>query len=205
MIDALHYAIYGFISIFLITNPAEIALIFVSLTPGATSEYRKTMARRAIIIASSMAMMFALFGESILSFFGITVDTLSIAGGILLFILAIDMLMANPEHRNSIISASKGGDISIFPLSMPLLTGPGAITTILVLMQSAPTSLHQLAIFGSIVGVFVVGYGCLRAANIIDRVLGPMGVMVMTRLMGLMLSAIAVSFAIAGIKGGFGL
>ncbi|HPJ29846.1 MAG TPA: NAAT family transporter [Methanothrix sp.] len=195
------YFFYAFASVFIIVNPVEATMVFVSLTPDATSAERARISFRAAAVAYFVALLFALSGDMVLRFFGATVDSLRVAGGILLFIMAIEMLKAKPRRKVTaaeLADASDREDVSVFPLATPLLTGPGAITTVIVLMGSAPGAIEKGVILLALTATFVATYLILRSSEYVGRILGVTGILVMTRIMGLMLGAIAVNFVAIG-------
>jgi multiple antibiotic resistance protein len=200
--DSIFFFLYVFASFFTIVNPIQATLTFVTLTTGITSEERKGIAFRTTAIAFIIALLFAIGGNLILQFFGITVDSLRVAGGILLFLVAIDMLKGEREQKKvtdaELQDATYREDISVFPLATPLLTGPGAITTVIVQMGDAVNILEKVFVLGALVLTFAATYLILRSAEYIDRVLGVTGIMVMTRIQGLILGAIAVTFVATG-------
>jgi len=200
--ESIFFFLYVFASFFTIVNPIQATLTFVALTTGITSEERKGIAFRTTAIAFIIALLFAIGGNLILQFFGITVDSLRVAGGILLFLVAIDMLKGEREQKKvtdaELQDATYREDISVFPLATPLLTGPGAITTVIVQMGDAVNILEKALVLGALVLTFAATYLILRSAEYIDRVLGVTGIMVMTRIQGLILGAIAVTFVATG-------
>ena len=152
--------------------------------------------------AFEIAFIFAVGGDLVLRFFGITVDSLRVAGGILLFLVALDMLRGGRQQKKvteaEMRDANTREDISVFPLAMPLLTGPGAITTVVVLMGAASTIPEKAMVLLAIVLTFVLAYYVLKFSELIDRALGITGIMVLTRILGLILGAIAVNFVATG-------
>ncbi len=195
------YFFYAFASVFIIVNPVEATMVFVSLTPDATARERARISFRAAAVAYVVALLFALSGDMVLRFFGATVDSLRVAGGILLFIMAIEMLKAKPRRKVTaaeLADASDREDVSVFPLATPLLTGPGAITTVIVLMGSAAGAVEKGAVLVALTATFVATYLILRSSEYVGRILGVTGILVMTRIMGLLLGAIAVNFVAVG-------
>lgn len=195
------YFFYTLASIFIIVNPVEATMVFVSLTRECSQRQKSMISLRTTSVAFALALIFAIGGNMILRFFGITVDSLQVAGGILLFLVAMDMLRAKPTKKVTdaeILDASEREDVSIFPLATPLLTGPGAITTVIVLMGAAQTAIQKMLVILAITVTFVISFAILRSSDLIDRLLGLTGIMVLTRIMGLILGAIAVDFVAAG-------
>lgn len=194
---------YTFASIFIIVSPFQASMIFISLTADASSSERKAICRRTIIVAFSTALLFALTGDLILQFFGITLDSVRVAGGILLFIMAVNMLTARKRHGKiteaEIDDAIEREEIAVFPLAMPLLTGPGVITTMIVLMGTASTLIQKAIVLAALFTTFLATYIMLVSSSHIERILGITGVLVLTRIMGLILGAIAVDFVSTGI------
>ncbi len=200
--DYLVYFAYAFASIFVIVNPIEATMVFISLTSGLKTEEKKKIYWRTTSVAFAIALLFAVGGDLVLRFFGITVDSLRVAGGVLLFLVAIDMLRGVRQQKKiteaELRDANLREDISVFPLAMPLLTGPGAITTVVVLMGAAFTLSQKAIVLAALVLTFLATYFILRFSEYIDRALGITGIMVMTRIMGLILGAIAVNFVALG-------
>ena len=195
------YFFYALASVFIIVNPVEATMVFISLTPEASAGERARISLRAASVAYVIALLFALSGDHVLRFFGATVDSLRVAGGILLFIMAIEMLKAKPRRKVTeaeLADASDREDVSVFPLATPLLTGPGAITTVIVLMGTASGPAEKGAVLLAFTATFAATYLILRSSEYVDRILGLTGIMVMTRIMGLLLGAIAVNFVAFG-------
>ncbi len=209
MTPELTFFIYAFTSIFAIVNPVSGVMTFISITSHMSQADKTYIAKRSVVIACIIAIIFSISGEIILKLFNITADSLRIAGGVLLFLVAIDMLFARIT-RESITSeelkdAEQRENVSVFPIAMPLLTGPGAITTIIVLIRTAGNMDLKLIVIGAILLTFFITFLIFRFSDYFNKVVGMTGTLVMTRLMGLFLGAIAVDFISTGIKGIFGL
>jgi multiple antibiotic resistance protein len=200
--DPLLYFVYAFTTIFVIVNPVEATLVFVTLTTTLNTGERSRIYRRATLVAFSIAILFSLGGDAILRLFGITIDSLRVAGGILLFLVAIDMLRGVRQQKKvteaEMLDANQREDVSIFPLAIPLLTGPGAITTVVVLMGAAGDITEKGLVLLAIVLTFLATFIILKFSEYIDQALGITGIMVMTRIMGLILGAVAVNFVAVG-------
>ena len=198
----LTYFVFVLASIFVIVNPLQASLVFVSLTSGLSREMRRGITLRATTIAFIVAVVFAVGGDLILRFFGITVDSLRVAGGILLFLVAMDMLRGGREHKKvtdaELQDANVRENISVFPLATPLITGPGAMTTVVVQMGAATTLVEKALVMAAIVLTFIATYLIFRFSEYIEKVLGVTGIMVFTRIQGLILGAIAVNFVATG-------
>ncbi|MBI4682044.1 MAG: NAAT family transporter [Nitrospirae bacterium] len=201
--EPITFFIYAFTSIFIIVNPISGILTFISVTEGMTEAEKMDTARRSVIIACILAIVFAFAGEVILMLFSITVDSLRVAGGILLFLIAIDMLHGRVSRESvtpeEIKDASRREDVSVFPLATPLLTGPGAITTIIVIIRTGKTWELKVITLLAILLTFILSYFILRFADKINKILGITVSLVITRIMGLLLGAIAVDFIATGI------
>jgi multiple antibiotic resistance protein len=200
--EAITFFIYAFASIFVIVNPVAGLITFISLTSGMTADERKATVKRSVTVACLLAIVFAVSGELVLRFFGITVDCLRVAGGILLFTVALDMLHARVSRESvtaeEIRDASRREDVSIFPIAVPLLTGPGAITTVILIMRTGAVMELKMMVILAILLTFALYYLIFRFANNINRIMGVTGSLVITRVMGLLLGAIAVNFVSIG-------
>jgi len=203
------FFIYAFTSIFLIVNPISGVMAFISMTSHLKQEDKIYIAGRSVMIACVVAIIFSIAGEIILKLFNITADSLRVAGGVLLFLVAVDMLFARTSRESitteELSDARHRENISVFPIAMPLLTGPGAITTIIVLIRTAEEVNLKLMVIAAILLTFFITFLIFRFSDFFNKVVGMTGMLVMTRLMGLFLGAIAVDFISTGIKGLFGL
>jgi len=200
--EYLLYFVYAFTTVFVIVNPIEATMIFVTLTADMNALEKSHVYRRTTLVAFSIAILFSIAGEFVLRIFGITVDSLRVAGGILLFLVAIDMLRGVRQQKKvteaELRDANQREDVSVFPLAIPLLTGPGAITTVVVLMGAASTIVEKALVLLAIVLTFLITFFVLRFSEYIDQALGVTGIMVLTRIMGLILGAVAVNFVATG-------
>jgi multiple antibiotic resistance protein len=201
--DDLAFLTYSFISIFVIVNPISGVVTFISLTSHMTFEEKNILAKRAVILACIIALFFALTGKTMLNLFGIDVDSLRIAGGILLFHVALDMMFAKVSREsiteNEIHESLERSDIWIFPIALPLLTGPGTITTVIVLMGSTDDMGQKFLVILSILLAFFVCLVIFLFSRRIYRHIGYTGMLVFTRIMGLFLAALAADFITTGI------
>ena len=209
MTSDLTFFVLVFTAVFSIVNPVSGVMAFVSVTSHMKKEDKIYVAKRSAIIGCIIAIIFTLSGNLILEFFSITVDSLRVAGGILLFLVAIDMLFARTT-RESITSEElsdsvRKENISIFPMAMPMLTGPGAITTIILYVSKGSDEYAidintvKMLVIAAILLTFIITFLIFRFSENFSRVVGMTGMMVMTRLMGLFLGAIAVGFISDGI------
>ena len=197
--------IAAFTTLFVIIDPPGLAPVFIALTQGMTARQRRTIAVRAFVVASILMMLFLLLGEAVLGFIGISMDAFRIAGGILLFLTALDMLFQRRQARRE-DSAAEGqaehhDDPSVFPLSLPLIVGPGAITTVILLAGEAQGAADLATIAGIIIGVLLIVLLAFLAAPTIERALGKTGLSIVTRVLGMLLAALAVQFVLDGLRG----
>lgn len=197
-----------FVVFFVVVEPISLIPLFAGLTEGATVGYQKTMAVKATAIALGICILFALAGAKFLDFMGIELSSFRIAGGTLLFLIALEMVFARPSGTRSTTpereEALKREDISVFPLAFPFIAGPGALATILLTAGEISGKPVLFAGFLAIVTVVVLICGCLMlAAPRLMTVLGVTGANVMSRLSGVVLAALAVQFIVDGIRGSF--
>jgi len=200
---AFAFFVYAFTSIFVIVNPIGAMFTFMSLTADKDKKERIKLGARSVLIGCLLAIIFAISGEIILRFFGVTVDSLRVAGGIILFKVALDMVYAKTSRESFTEEERKDAkdreDISVFPIAMPLLTGPGTITTVIVIIRSVPTvELKAVAIL-AILATFAITFLMFRFSSPLSKILGITVTLVFTRIMGLLLGAIAINFLATGI------
>lgn len=192
----LRYALLAFSSLFSIINPIASAPIFVGLTTGWTPEARRRSALKAAAAAGGTLAAFALAGGAIFSFFGITVPAFQIVGGILFTTLGINTLLKGKDVADS--QGDEHADPSIVPIGIPLIAGPGAISTVMVLIGGAHTTLHRAALFGAIAVNVLLTFVVLVLSPRIVAALGVTGQKILGKLMGLITAVIGVQFAING-------
>ncbi len=200
------FLITTFVTLFVIMDPVGMAPLFVALTRGMTAARRRIIAARACLVAALILIAFAAFGETLLDFIGITMPAFRIAGGLLLFLTALEMLFERRGKRRegSAHSEEEDDDPSVFPLAIPLIAGPGAITSVILLSGKAP-GIEGLAAVIAVMLVVVALVGLFfLSAGLVERALGRTGINVVTRLLGILLSALAVQFVLDGLRG-FGL
>ncbi len=195
--------ISAFVTLFVIIDPVGLAPLFVALTAGSDAAHRRAVALRACAIGTAILLLFGLFGEAILNFTGISMPAFRIAGGILLFLTALEMLFERRSARRR-GHTGDGNDPSVFPLATPLIAGPGAITSMILLTERAPDTGAQISVYLVMLGVIGLVLLFFLAAGAIERLLGETGVNVVTRLLGMLLAALSVQFVLDGLKG-FGL
>jgi multiple antibiotic resistance protein len=194
-----------FVTLFVVIDPIGVAPLFMSLTPTETTAERRRLALKGVGIGAAILFVFGLFGEALLQALGIGMPAFRIAGGILLVLLSIDMLMARDSGlRNTTEDETQEGaaraDISVFPLAIPLVAGPGAMTSIVLLMGEAEGDRRmQGAILATMAVVLVISLLCLLAAGALMKILGVTGVNVITRVFGIITAALGVQFVIDGV------
>lgn len=207
MPEVLTYALVSFGSVFAIVDPFAALAIFVALTASLPPEDRRNIAVRAAITCFFVLTVFAAAGSLILGFFSISLPAFKIAGGVILFGVAMEMMRAKPSGTRSTreeqTEAAHKEDIAVIPLGLPLLSGPGAIATVMVLAGKATTFPHRVAVFGSIMAVSLVTALILRSATLVAKGLGKTGINLIGRIMGLVLAANAVQFLIDGVMAAF--
>jgi multiple antibiotic resistance protein len=198
--------IAAFVTLFVVIDPIGVTPIFAALTPDATASERQRIALRGVAIGGLVLIAFTVGGAPLLAALGIGLPAFRIAGGVLLLLLAIDMVMvrhsglrATTPHEEE--ESGRRADISVFPLAIPLIAGPGALTSVVLLMGRASGDLaHQAAIVGVMLGVLVLSLVCLLLATQIMRVLGVTGTNVVTRVAGIVTAALAVQFILDGLS-----
>lgn len=196
------FLITAFATLFVVIDPPGLVPLFIALTRGMGAERRRAMASRACLIAAFLLTIFGLAGESILGFVGISMPAFRIAGGILLFLTALDMLFERRTQRREGQQADPDHDPSVFPLATPLIAGPGAIASMILLVGQAGNGwVGAFAIIGLMLAMMVVTFLFLLASPPMERLLGRTGTIVITRLLGMLLAALSVQFVIDGVKG----
>lgn len=209
MIDAT-FLLTVFTTLIVILDPIALAPLFIPLTTGMSALRRRQVAVRACLTAAGILTVFALIGDGLLRLTGISLPAFRIAGGVLLFLTALDMLFERrtrrrenkvdekthePEHQDH-------DDPSVFPLGIPLIAGPGAIASMILLVsQGGGDWTAFLVVEGIMLGVMGLCFLALLAAGTVERMLGRTGTLVVTRLLGMLLAALAIQFIIDGIKG----
>jgi multiple antibiotic resistance protein len=199
------FVVITFSAIFFVVDPFAAVPIFLAITQGDDLDKKRHMAKRAAIATTITLLVFAATGGLIFRMFGITLGAFRIAGGILLLLMALDMVRAQTSRVRLEPGEEKEGmakdDVAIIPLTFPMLAGPGAIATTMVLMNDAGGQALQVA--SVIISIIVTGtltYFILRSALPLEARLGRTGLNVMTRVMGLVLAAVAIQFIVNGVK-----
>ena len=199
----------AFITLFVVIDPPGCAPIYAGLVKGATHRQTLTMATRACVIAMLILVVFALFGEHLLGALHIELNSFRIAGGIMLFVIALDMVFEKRtqrrEERADKILAQNAQtpeieDVSVFPMAMPMIAGPGSIATIMLLTQRAQGTEQTLVVLAALAAVMVLTLAALAAAGPLMKLLGTRVEAVITRLLGVLLAALAAQYVIDGLK-----
>jgi len=195
------FLITAFVTLFVIVDPIGLAPLFAALTGGASAAERRAIGVRACLIAFVLLVAFTIFGEALLGFVGITMPAFRIAGGILLFLTALDMLFERRTRRREDQSEGQPADRpdpSVFPLAIPLIAGPGAIATVILLAGQRPGLTGLAAVIGIAALVIACVFTLFLAAGLLERLLGRTGITVVTRLLGMLLAALSVQFVLDG-------
>ncbi len=191
-------------SLFVIVDPIATVPAFLAMTPLDTPEQRIKMARLACWIMAGVLLIFSVAGKLIFQFLGITLPAFQIAASLILLLVALDMLRAQrsrvKETSEETAAATEKADIAVTPLAIPMLAGPGAISTVILLQNEAKGVAQHIALYVCIIGVSMASYAILRVATRGARWLNPIAMRITTRIMGLLLSAMAIQFLLNGIR-----
>ncbi len=200
----LEYTMFAVGSLFVIVDPIAVIPAFLAMTPGDSVEQRRRIARLAALVMAGVLLAFALVGQWIFRFFGITLPALEVAASILLLLIALDMLRAQrsrvQETEEETAAGAAKDDVAIAPLAIPMLSGPGAISTTFLLRNQAADWVQVMALCVSILGVSAVTWLTLRFSAAGARWLGPIALRITTRIMGLLLAAIAMQFLLNALR-----
>ncbi|MEA3317537.1 MAG: MarC family protein [Bacteroidota bacterium] len=202
MNELLSFALLAFTSFFTLINPLGTMPIFMTMTQDLDEKQKTKTAKKATIVSFVILILFAFSGQLLFKFFGISVNSFRIVGGIIFFLMGMDMLQARlgKVKINSSEIKTYVNDISITPLAIPMICGPGAITNAIVLMEDANSIAKKTILISSIFIVIALSYLILYSSSKIDKLLGETGKNVMMRLMGLIVMVIAVEFFFSGLK-----
>jgi multiple antibiotic resistance protein len=198
------FALSTLTTLLLVVDAPAAVPLFLSMTASDSQAYQRSTALRAAIAAAIVLAAFAALGSVIFRVLGVSMGAFRIAGGILLFLLAVDMLRAERSRQRTTPEEEAEGvdrpDVSIFPLAIPMLAGPGATSTVMVLVTRAERAWQYVVVFGAIALTSLASYWLLRGALGIERRLGRTGMNVLQRVMGLILAATAVQFVVEGVS-----
>lgn len=192
----------SFVTLFVVMDPIGISPLFMALTQGMSAAKRRAVAIRACLIAGVLLTLFAFLGESVLGFLGISMPAFRIAGGILLLLTALDMLFERRTQRRKDQSeeTESDDDPSVFPLAMPLIAGPGSIATV-ILLAGQGDGLAGVGLALVVMSlVLIIAFVLFNAAPLLERLLRETGIKVVTRLLGMLLAALAVQFVLEGLR-----
>ena len=196
--------ISSLITFFVVIDPPGCAPIYAGLTVGAPPALRRAMAIRAVGVAAAILVVFALFGEDLLHGLGISLASFRIAGGIMLFLIALEMVFEKRterrEDRAAKVAATQVEDVSIFPMAMPMIAGPGSIASVMLLMARNDGVARSAVVLGALATILLATLVALLAAGPLMRVLGARIEAVVTRLLGVLLAALAVQFVMDGLQ-----
>jgi multiple antibiotic resistance protein len=200
--------ISAFVTFFVVIDPPGCAPIFASLTAGTSTAHRRTMAVRSILVATGILLAFGIFGEAFLGALGISLDAFRIAGGIMLFLIALEMVFEKRterrENRAEEVKASpEHEDISIFPMAIPMIAGPGSIASTMLLVSRSTGMEQSLAVLGALAANLVLTFFALLLAAPLMKFIGVKMEAMITRILGVVLAALAAQFVIDGIKASF--
>lgn len=209
LVTMLNYLLITVAAIFVIVNPLTTAFVFMSLLPYASDKRREQVARRAVLMSTGIFFVFALLGGIIFQLFGITLEAFRIAGGIILFGIAMGMIRQGAgEAEQADVLADDGSDhspaakhfqsIAIIPLAIPFISGPGSIATVMILTSEAPTIWHVALVFLAILITAIACYFSMLYSKVLVERLGDIGKVIVTKVFGLILAVIAVQFVING-------
>ncbi|MGJ8571007.1 MAG: MarC family protein [Hoeflea sp.] len=200
--------INAFVTIIVMFDPPGLAAIFLGLTTGMTRSERLQVAMRGTITAAGILAVFAIAGASILNVLGISLGAFRIAGGLLLFWISFEMIFEKRHERQEksaerAITKDHISNVAVFPLAIPLIAGPGAISAVILLAGSFYAPVERAGLIGVIIAASLVLFAFLVIAERIDQFLGDTGRTILTRLLGVILAALSVQFVVDGIKQAF--
>lgn len=200
--------ISAFATFFVVIDPPGCAPIFASLTAGSSAQHRRAMAIRSVVVAGAILLAFAIFGEAFLRALGISLDAFRIAGGIMLFLIALEMVFEKRQERREnraedVKARAQPEDISIFPMGIPMIAGPGSIASAMLLTSRAEGLEQDLIVLAAIGIVLIMTFAALLLAAPLMRLVGDRMEAMITRLLGVILAALAVQFVIDGVRASF--
>lgn len=194
----------GFVTLFVILDPLRLMPLFLTLTPGASPARRREIALKATVIAGGILVAFSLFGLAILDGLGITLGAFRVAGGLFLFWIGFELVFEKRRERHersatiAVEDTGDGDDVAAFPLALPLMAGPGAISATILLSGSLPTLSGQAGLILVIVAALAINFLVLASSHRVERYIGRSGRAIISRLLGVLLAALAVQFVADG-------
>lgn len=203
----LSFFLYSFLALFVIVDPVMNVPTFLSILERFKARHRPAMIKTAVFAAFFILLAFSFLGGALLNYLGVSVASFKIAGGILLFLISLEMVFGQVSrtkmHPNTLKDAKERESVAISPLGIPLLTGPGALTTGMVLFQSAGTASNVLLFVLAAILVFVSSYIILVKSDLVSKKIGSIGMRAIVRVMGVVLSAMAVNLVVQGVQAAF--
>lgn len=190
--------LHALTSYFVIIDPIGTALVFHGLTADCDRSYVRRMALRSTTISAAIVLVFAFFGEALLTRLGISIEALRVSGGLLLFITAFNMVTKGETGKKW--NSGEEVDISVFPMSIPLLSGPGCLTVTILLFSQAPTLSANLSLVFAVLTIYAFAYAALSSANRIKDLIGRTGDDILRRLFGVILAALSIQFIADGVR-----
>lgn len=196
--DAMDISLFvrTFVAVFVLADALGNAPVFLVLTKGMEVEERNSVVDRASIIATSVLLAFTFLGQPILNYLHISMASLEVAGGLLLLLISLDMLRG--DLNEPVIDREEKRDIAVTPLALPLLAGPGTLTTVMLLVSDSPNA--YISVVAGIVSAMLVTWFIVRQAARIDKWIGPEGAIIATQLLGFLLAALAIEIGIGGLR-----
>lgn len=203
----------AFATLLVVIDPLGCAPVFASLTADVSSEHRRSMARKSVLVAAAILLVFAFIGQPLLRILGISLDAFRVAGGIMLFMIALDMVFEKRTERRQTRAAQvarqaeeqhhslEQEDISVFPMAMPMIAGPGSIGSLMLLMaKNTAGSLGMVAVLSALALTLLCTFATLSSASALLRLMGKTLTAVVTRLLGVLLAALAAQFVFDGVR-----
>lgn len=207
--------ISAFITLFVAIDPPGCAAIYASLTKDASAAQKRSMAIRSVFVALIILLIFGFFGKALLGAMGVSLASFRIAGGIMLFIIAIEMVFEKRTQRredraqeiidNQDADDSEIEDVSIFPMAIPMIAGPGTIAALMLFIGNSDTWDERFVVLGALCGILAIMLALLLSASAVIRVLGDKVETALTRVLGVILAALAIQFVVDGISQNFGI
>lgn len=201
----LQFTITAFVMLIVVINPVAVAPVFVGVTRGMGAAERRATLNRAVVVAFGVALFFLLAGRGMLSYLGVSMHAFAVSGGILLFLIALPMLFGQRSSLQSPGGSEHSGggeDVAIFPMAIPMLAGPGTIATVLVLATQAGGDVRRLLVLAVVLGaIYALSWPILHASDRIIAHIGEGMVAIITRVLGIILAALAVQYVFNGITG----
>ena len=202
----LRFTTTAFVMLIVVINPVAVAPVFVGVTRGMSTAERRSVLNRAVIVAFCVALFFLAAGRVLLAYLGVTMYAFAVSGGILLFLISLPMLFGERSSMQSPAGSEKPGgaddDVAVFPMAIPMLAGPGTIATVLVLATQAGDDIRRVVALAIVLAcIYVISWPILHASDRVITRLGPGKVGIITRVLGIILAALAVQYVFNGITG----